>query len=437
MRDYRELRTVLRAVGCAAFVGASALLLGCEEQDPMPVGDADTYSLQLDLTSFSPHASQKIEGRVVDVASGMEVARTVVTGAPEVTLFFPDGLVGGRTYRVDFYADLDRSDEYTPPVDDPPTAFPDHQWRLRAESADADGASTLMDVSGDVHITFGHNANWVDIDWPDFERNSGTTSRALSLRLNPFAPHAGQRIEGRVVNVADEREVGRADVVGEPDVTLDFGRVLADGQAYRIDFYADLNMDGEYTAPVGDPATSFPDHQWSIDGATATEGAAALAAVSGDVAITFAHNANWVDIDWPGMEMNEVAMAALELTLSPFAPHAGQRIEARVVDVDTDTEVGRVDVVGDVEVTLSFGDVLAMGASYRVDFYADLDGNGEYTPPVGGPAASFPDHQWSIDGATAADGSAGLDGVSGDVSITFGHNADWVDIDWPGMEANG
>ena len=107
------------------------------------------------------------------------------------------------------------------------------------------------------------------------------------------------------------------------------------------------------------------------------------------------------------------------------------------VDVDTDTEVGRVDVVGDVEVTLSFGDVLAMGASYRVDFYADLDGNGEYTPPVGGPAASFPDHQWSIDGATAADGSAGLDGVSGDVSITFGHNADWVDIDWPGMEANG
>ena len=436
MRDHREHRIFLRAVGCAALIGASVLLTGCDEQDPMPVGDEDTFSLQLDLNPFSPHASQKIEGRVVDVASEMEVARVAATGAPEVTLFFPDALRAGRTYRVDFYADLDQSEEYTPPVDDPPSAFPDHQWRLTSESTDAEGVAALADVSGDVHITFGHNANWVDIDWPEFERNSGTSLRALSLQLNPFAPHAGQRIEGRVVNVADEREVGRADVVGAPDVTLDFGRVLVDGQSYRVDFYADLDGSGEYTSPVGEPATSFPDHQWSIDGANAADGAAGLDGVSGDVSVTMGHNANWVDIDWPGMETNGVGMAAAELNLAPFAPHAGQRIEARIVDVDTGDEVGRVDVVGAPEVTLSFGNVLTMGSSYRVDFYADLDGNGEYTPPVGEPAASFPDHQWSIDGANAADGSAGLSGVSGDVSITMGHNANWVDIDWPGMEAN-
>ena len=54
--------------------------------------------------------------------------------------------------------------------------------------------------------------------------------RALSLRLNPFAPHAGQRIEGRVIDVADGSERGRAEVIGEPDVTLDFGHLLVDGQ---------------------------------------------------------------------------------------------------------------------------------------------------------------------------------------------------------------
>jgi hypothetical protein len=166
MRDYRELRTFLRATGCAALIGVSALLTGCDEQEPTPVGGEDAFSLQLDLTSFVPHASQMIEGRVVDVASEMEVARAMATGAPEVTLFFPDALTAGRTYRVDFYADLDQNDVYTAPVDDPPTSFPDHQWSLTAESMDAEGVSGLMDVSGDVDITFGHNANWVDIDWP-------------------------------------------------------------------------------------------------------------------------------------------------------------------------------------------------------------------------------------------------------------------------------
>jgi hypothetical protein len=260
--------------------------------------------------------------------------------------------------------------------------------------------------------------------------------RALSLRLNPFAPHAGQRIEGRVIDVADGSERGRAEVIGEPDVTLDFGHLLVDGQSYRIDFDADLDGSGEYTAPVGEPAMSFPDHQWSIDGANAADGAAGLDGVSGDVSITMGHNGDWVDIDWPGMEMNDVAMAAVELNLASFVPHAGQRIEGRVVDVATGDEVGRVEVVGASDVTLSFGNVLMMGASYRIDFYADLDGDDSYTPPVGEPATSFPDHQWSIDGANAADGAAGLDGVSGDVSITMGHNADWVDIDWPGMETN-
>jgi hypothetical protein len=74
--------------------------------------------------------------------------------------------------------------------------------------------------------------------------------------------------------------------------------------------------------------------------------------------------------------------------------------------------------------------------SYRIDFYADLDGSNAYTPPVGGPAESFPDHQWSITGDTTTDGASGLTDVSADVVVTFSHDANWVDIDWPGMEEN-
>ena len=60
---------------------------------------------------------------------------------------------------------------YTPPVDDQPTAWPDHQWRLTVDSTDAGGVEGLADASGDVLVTFGHNVNWVDINWPGSEEN--------------------------------------------------------------------------------------------------------------------------------------------------------------------------------------------------------------------------------------------------------------------------
>ena len=58
------------------------------------------------------------------------------------------------------------------------------------------------------------------------EEDSDTTSYSLVLNLTGFTPHTGQKIEGRVMSVADGREVARVEVVGAPEVSLDFGRVL-------------------------------------------------------------------------------------------------------------------------------------------------------------------------------------------------------------------
>ena len=135
-----------------------------------------SYALVLDLAGFIPHTGQKIEGRVVSVADGREVARVEVIGAPEVSLDFGRVLVEGGSYRIDFYADLDMNNAYTPSVDDVSMAWPDHQWRLTADSTDAGGVDGLADASGDVLVTFGHNVNWVDIDWPGGKENGGTTS---------------------------------------------------------------------------------------------------------------------------------------------------------------------------------------------------------------------------------------------------------------------
>jgi len=424
------------AVWCAlatACVAVLSVLVGCGSDQEMPPAGKKTYSLQLDLRNFTPHMSQKIEGRVVDQNTGEEVARATATGDVNVTLFFGKVLVEGNTYRIDFYADLDRNETYTPPVGEPPTSWPDHQWRITSTTDFAEGAAGLEKVSGDVRVTMAHNTKWTDIDWPTKEDNTGVSYYTARLNLVNFTPHAGQLIEGRLVNVRTGAEVARKRITGAEQGTLDFGRVLASGNSYRIDLYADLDKDNKYTPPRGTPPTAFPDHQWRIESTTTfATGAAGLANVSGNVTITMAHNANWTDIDWPGSEKNLPGLFGIVLNLKNFTPHAGQKIEGRVVDVATGKEVARADVIGATEVSIDFGKVLTEGQTYRVDFYADLNKDGHYTPPVGNPPTSWPDHQWRITSTTPfAEGAADLANVSKNVSLTMAHNANWTNIEWP------
>jgi hypothetical protein len=420
----------LLAAACVVALGPFA---GCGgDQESPPVGKK-TYSLQLDLRSFTPHMSQKVEGRVVDQGTGEEVARATATGDVNVTIFFGKVLVEGNTYRIDFYADLDRNETYSPPVGEPPTSWPDHQWRITSTTDYAEGVAGLAKVAGDVRVTMAHNAKWTDIDWPTKEDNTGVTYYTARLSLTGFTPHIGQKIEGRLVNVRTDAEVARASIVGAAQGTLDFGRTLASGNSYRIDFYADFDKDGRYTPPRGTPPTAFPDHQWRIESTTTfATGAAGLANASANVNVAMVHNATWTDIDWPGFEANLPGMFGVVLNLKNFAPHVGQKIEGRVVDIKTGKEVARADVLGAAEVAIDFGKVLTEGQSYRVDFYADFDKNGKYTPPVGVPPTSWPDHQWRIEATTAfAEGAADLAHVAKNVALTMAHNATWTNIEWP------
>lgn len=424
---------------CSTYAPLALVLAGllslaaCGEDAETPPVGKQTYSLQLDLRNFAPHASQRLEGRLVDTKTNRQVATALAVGAPEVTLFFGKVLVEGESYRVDFYADLDRNGEYTAPVGEPVTAWPDHQWRIVSTTDFVEGAASLANAAADVRLTMTHNTRFTDIDWPGREQNSGATYHSLQLNLRSFAPHAGQRIEGRVVDVDSGREVIRTNIVGAVSSALDFGRVLAVGRSYRVDFYADLNKDGVYTPPQGTPPTGYPDHQWRIQGDTTfAEGTAGLTNVGGAVAITMAHNATWTDIDWPGYEKNSPGVYTLKLSLTSFAPHAEQKIEGRVIDTATRVEVARANVVGAPEVSLDFGKVLVESHTYRVDFYADLNRDGAYSAPVGNPPTAWPDHQWRI--ASDSDfvtGSAGLANVAGNVALSMSHNARWTNIEWP------
>ncbi len=107
--------------------------------------------------------------------------------------------------------------------------------------------------------------------------------------------------------------------------------------------------------------------------------------------------------------------ATLTLAFEEMAPHVGQAFELRVIEIASQRETARVSVA---EIAAATFDLelaeLQLGASYRIDFYADANGNGLYdTPPV--------DHAWRIE----------FPDVQGDATLSFARNTNFTDIDWP------
>jgi len=109
-----------------------------------------------------------------------------------------------------------------------------------------------------------------------------------------------------------------------------------------------------------------------------------------------------------------LGQATVIVTFEDMDPHVGQAFELRIVDAATGREVDRVSVPEVVAPTfdLSVSEV-PLGVTYRIDFYADANGNARYDAP---PA----DHAWRIE----------LPDLQADTSIAFVHDLDFVDIRW-------
>ena len=73
--------------------------------------------------------------------------------------------------------------------------------------------------------------------------------------------------------------------------------------------------------------------------------------------------------------------STLTVNFTGMTPHVGQRLELRVVDKGSGAEVDRLRItVTAPDFTLAANGLEPLH-SYRVDFYADFNGNGLYDPP--------------------------------------------------------
>ncbi|MAT56068.1 MAG: hypothetical protein CMN32_16475 [Saprospirales bacterium] len=319
-------------------------------------------TVQLNLTGMTPHVGQKFEARLVDKATLREVDRTKVDpiGAADFSITLT-GEMGG-SYYLDFYADLNQNGTYdAPPVD--------HAWRMDADNL----------AMGVNNFDFAHAGNFTDIEW----------RHTITMNFTGMTPHVGQMLEIRVRDINQTgREVGRVTIsaIEQADfsVTLPF---VIPGRSYFLDFFADLNQNGQYDAPP-------MDHAWREMVSEAT----------GDMEVDFMHAANFTDIGESGL---------LRVNFSGMNPHVGQLLELRVINSSTGAEVERhrrMIVQPDFAVEIPG---VQPGENYDVDFYADLSQNGLYdAPPM--------DHAWQ-ESFTA---SGGTD------EINFSHNASFSDIEW-------
>lgn len=316
-------------------------------------------ALTLRLTGMNPHVGQKFETRVIDLYDMREVGRVSLDAivVPDFQVEIP-GLVPGHTYWADFYADLNQNGLY----DGPPS---DHTWREQFTS------------NGNAAVDFAHNTNFTDTGW----------GYNFTLALTNMNPHVGQKFEARVIDVGSMREIGRANLpaILFPAFEVSIPGVQA-GKTYRVDFYADLNQNGLYDAPP-------TDHVWREQFTPA-----------GDDTVAFSHNTNFTETGW---------QYQLDLKLTGMNPHVGQKFEARVIDLASMYEVGRRSLdailVPDFAVHLPG---IQPGGTYRVDFYADLNGNGLYDdPPM--------DHTWREEFP-----------APGDTAVAFSHNTNFTATGW-------
>ena len=128
-------------------VGAlAALAAGCGGS----TASKGTYTLA--LTNFSFHEGQKVELHVKASPAatdflGAEAYGNVTNG--QLTLTVANVLEAGKTYTVDFYADVNGNGSYDAPVNG---QFLDHSWRR-----------TVQGNPAGVNETFAHDDNWTDI----------------------------------------------------------------------------------------------------------------------------------------------------------------------------------------------------------------------------------------------------------------------------------
>ena len=328
------------------------------------------YDFSISLSNMNPHIGQLFKIRVVDLSNMAEVTNADIfpVAGPDFMFNFPSILVSGKSYYVDFYADLNKNLDY----DAPPA---DHAWRY-----------VLSNVSGMVMTNFFHNTTFTDVQFPPSDRFN------FRMTLSNMTPHVRNLVEFRLLDWKTNEVQRLRGFITTNYFSILLSNAFIDYGSYRLDFYADLNRNGAYDAP---PA----DHEWTLW----------FSNTQGNTVYNFVHNTTFTTTPFPGPSTN----FAITVVFSNMAPHVGQSFYYKIYD-KAGFEVVRTNfTISTNFFTVSYSGFSLSNHTYNLDFYADFNNNGNYdAPPV--------DHAWRLT----------ITNIAANFDYNFVHNTVFSDILW-------
>jgi hypothetical protein len=209
-----------------------------------------------------------------------------------------------------------------------------------------------------------------------------------------MTPDVNQLMAFRVVNTNDELvSLGILDPLPSAAYTFTWPMAVPEG-AHRLEFFADISGDRMYTPMSTDEGWSRP-----IPLGIAP-------------AVNFVYNTNYTDLTTP-----DVIPIGEDFTFhaTGMLPHVGQLFQLRVIVANTGQVVGvyHLAAVPAATFDIVIPGIIANAVPYRIDFWADTNGNSDYdTPPV--------DHAWRMTG----------DGTATGLTLTFAHNTDFTNVNF-------
>ena len=213
------------------------------------------YDLTLNIYEYPRTNEKAVYLRIVDMTNGREVARDkkdLIGGSS--AWMFPEVLVKGHSYNVDFWVDFNENGYYNYP----PT---DHAWQI-----------VISNASADYIRNFSLTNDYSNIRW----------KYAVMLNFSGMSSHIDRHLGIRLVDNSSINEIIRDTMtISEADFSVTLPGIDSSNN-YTIDFFVDVNGNGSYDAP---PA----DYAWRTF---------LTPSFHGDTTLSFAHTMDFIDIEW-------------------------------------------------------------------------------------------------------------------------------------------
>ncbi|HVJ94561.1 MAG TPA: hypothetical protein VM580_32470 [Labilithrix sp.] len=240
-----------------------------------PTGDAagnGPLSLRFQMHGMNPHPTEYFEYRIIDSANVIQ-SRGVANplGANDVTINAPNSIPRrGGPYRIDFFADHNRSGEDgRVPFDRIGPITDDHAWRIEGIDEGPNPDKGLSVEGNTVVIDYVHDPVFTDIDTDLTGAKKPAQSFGLDATISFTGMDAYLATDGkkRLVEVriqtADATPslscLYRLPSVKEKAFDMVVPGCVEPGASYRINVYIDKNGDGTYD----NPAITSLDEGWT------------------------------------------------------------------------------------------------------------------------------------------------------------------------------